>query len=252
MADTPDGDDRGTTLTEQFGQIDIYLFDQLLRGRITADMTVLDAGCGNGRNLVYLLRQGCRTYGVDASVRAVAATRELASRLCRNTPPDRFRTEPLDALSFEDDLFDAVICSAVLHFADGPDHFDRMVDELWRVLAPGGFLFTRLASSIGIEDRVVPLGSGRYRLPDGSDRYLVDEAQLLQKTDRLGGRLADPLKTTNVQGQRCMTTWCAWKPTGFPTRRPSGGVASSVTARLAAPSSRLARQTPRQKTTHHQ
>jgi len=218
MTATRDRDDGGTTLTDQFGAIDIYLFDQLLRNRITPDMTVLDAGCGNGRNLVYLLQQGCRTYGVDASVRAVAATRELASRLSPSTPPDRFRTESLDAMSFEDNYFHAVICSAVLHFADGPDHFDRMVDELWRVLAPGGFLFTRLASSIGIEDRVVALGSGRYRLPDGSDRYLVEEAQLLEKTDSLGGRLADPLKTTNVQGQRCMTTWCLWK--GFPTRKP--------------------------------
>ncbi len=200
------------TLTEQFGPIDIYLFDQLLRQRITTDMTVLDAGCGSGRNLVYLLQHGCRTYGVDADDRAVAATRELARRLSPSTPPDHFRTEPLDALSFADSLFDVVICSAVLHFADGREHFDRMVDELWRVLAPGGFLFTRLASSIGIEDVIIPIGSGRYRLPDGSDRYVVTEAQLLEKTGQLHGRLADPLKTTHVQGQRCMTTWCLWKP----------------------------------------
>lgn len=73
-------------------------------------------------------------------------------------------------------------------------------------------LFTRLATSIGLEDRIVPIGSGRYRLPDGTDRYLVDEATLLSTTERLGGRLADPIKTTNVQGQRCMTTWCVRKP----------------------------------------
>jgi tellurite methyltransferase len=212
MPNSPDRAPLDATLTDEFGSIDIYLFDQILRQRITTDMTVLDAGCGSGRNLVYLLQHGCRTYGVDGAERAVEATRKLASRLSPNTPPDHFRTEALDAMSFEDNLFDAVICSAVLHFADGRDHFDRMVDELWRVLAPGGFLFARLASSIGIEDAVVALGSGRYRLPDGSDRYLVDEAQLLEKTAHLHGRLADPLKTTNVQGQRCMTTWCVWKP----------------------------------------
>ena len=199
------------SLTEQFGQIDIYLFDQLLKGRITPDMTVLDAGCGNGRNLVYLLRQGCRVFGVDASAHAVDETRDLARRLVPRTPADRFRVERLEALSFEDGAFDAVICSAVLHFAEGQTHFERMLDELWRVLASGGLLFARLASSIGLEDRVVPIGSGRYRLPDGTDRYLVDEATLLGATERLGGRLADPIKTTNVQGQRCMTTWCVWK-----------------------------------------
>ena len=202
------------SLTEQFGNIDIYLFDQLLRGRITPGMTVLDAGCGHGRNLVYLLRQGCRVSAVDASAHAVALTRELAERLVPGAPADRFRVELLDALSFEGEAFDAVICSAVLHFADGTAHFRRMVDELWRVLAPGGLLFARLASSIGIEDRIVALGSSRYHLPDGSDRYLVDEAVLLETTERLGGRLADPIKTTNVQGQRCMTTWCVWKAGG--------------------------------------
>ena len=199
------------SLTEQFGQIDIYLFDQLLKGRITPDMTVLDAGCGNGRNLVYLLRQGCTVFGVDASAPAVDETRDLARRLVPRTPADRFRVERLEALSFEDGTFDAVICSAVLHFAEGQTHFERMLDELWRVLASGGLLFARLAASIGLEDRVVPIGSGRYRLPDGTDRYLVDEATLLGATERLEGRLADPIKTTNVQGQRCMTTWCVWK-----------------------------------------
>jgi tellurite methyltransferase len=199
------------SLPEQFGNIDIYLFDQLLRGRITPGMTVLDAGCGNGRNLVYLLRQGCLVSGIDASSHAVALTRELAGKFAPDAPSDRFRVEQLDSLSFEGETFDAVICSAVLHFADGTPHFRRMVDELWRVLAPGGLLFARLASSIGIEERIVPLGSSRYHLPDGSDRYLVDEAILLETTERLGGRLADPIKTTNVQGQRCMTTWCVWK-----------------------------------------
>ena len=200
-----------TALAKQFGQIDIYLFDQLLRGRITPEMTVLDAGCGNGRNLVHLLRQNCTVFAVDASERAVEETYELARRLAPATPADHFRVERLEELSFEDATFDAVICLAVLHFARGPIHFDRMLAELWRVLAPGGLLFTRLASSIGLENRIMPLSDGRYRLPDGTDRYLVDEARLLKTTTRLGGRLADPLKTTNVHGQRCMTTWSVWK-----------------------------------------
>jgi hypothetical protein len=45
------------------------------------------------------------------------------------------------------------------------------------------------------------------RLPDGSERFVVDEATLLTWTSTLGGRLGDPLKTTNVQQMRCMTTW---------------------------------------------
>jgi hypothetical protein len=105
---------------------------------------------------------------------------------------------------------DAVICCAVLHFAADASHFDRMVAELWRVLAPGGLLFARLASNIGLESTVGPAGR-QVRLPDGTDRFVVDEATLLGWTGRLGGRLADPIKTTNVQGRRAMTTWCVVK-----------------------------------------
>jgi tellurite methyltransferase len=71
--------------------------------------------------------------------------------------------------------------------------------------------FCRLASSIGMETRMAPLGNGRFRLPDGSDRYLVDEPMLLERTRRLGGALVDPLKTTVVQNERCMTTWVVRK-----------------------------------------
>lgn len=200
------------TLPDQFGPIDIYLFDQLLRGRITPDMRILDAGCGAGRNLVYLLRAGFDVWASDRDAGAVAELRRLAASLAPALPADRFRVEPVERSSFAAASFDVVVSSAVLHFAENHAHFDAMVAELWRLLAPGGFLFARLASAIGMADRMTPLGpSGRFLLPDGSERYLVDEPRLVSITTTLGGRLLDPLKTSIVQDQRCMTTWVVGK-----------------------------------------
>jgi len=199
------------SLRDWFGGIDIYLFDQLLRNRIRPGMSILDAGCGSGRNLVYFLRSGFAVHAVDESPEAIAAVRALAGRPAPSLAPDNFRMEPVEALSFTDQSFDAVLSSAVLHFARDEHQFHAMLREMWRVLRPGGLLFARLASSIGIEGLVQPLGGRRYRLPDGSDRFLVDEAMLLSITTELGGSLADPIKTTNVQNLRCMTTWCLFK-----------------------------------------
>jgi tellurite methyltransferase len=200
-----------TDLKDQFGEIDIYLFDQLLRGRVKPGMRILDAGCGSGRNLVYLLKEGYEVFGADSDSRAVQATRRLAASLAPDLPADNFRLEAVEAMSFPDAFADVVISSAVLHFAGGDDRFRAMLQGTWRVLKPGGFLFCRLASSIGMENQVQRIEGRRFRLPDGSDRYLVDEALLLTLTQQLGGQLDDPLKTTVVQNQRCMTTWIVRK-----------------------------------------
>ena len=110
-------------------------------------------------------------------------------------------------MSFPDGRSAVVISSAVLHFARDHDHFEAMLRGTWRVLAAGGLFFCRLASSIGMESRVQPVGGGRFRLPDGSERYLVDEATLMRLGEELGGSLIHRSRPTVVQNQRCMTTW---------------------------------------------
>jgi SAM-dependent methyltransferase len=199
-------------LESLFGQIDIYLFDQILRGRIAPGMRVFDAGCGAGRNLVFLLQQGYDVCGVDPDPAAIRSVRALAGRLAPALPESNFRAEAVEESSFPEHEADVVISSAVLHFARDEAHFAAMLAGAWRHLKPGGLFFCRLASSIGMEGRFVPLGNGRYTLPDGSERFLVDEARLTALTDQLGGALVDPLKTTVVQGRRCMTTWVVRRP----------------------------------------
>jgi SAM-dependent methyltransferase len=195
------------TLQEQFGGIDIYLFDQLLKGRIAPGMRVLDAGCGAGRNLVYLLREGYEVRASDPDPMAVDRVRNLARILAPSLPDSSFRVEPAEHMSFDDASMDVVISSAVLHFARDDAHFESMLRGSWRALKPGGLFFCRLASTIGIESQAQRLKGRRFLLPDGSERYLVDEALLNLMAAQLGGELADPIKTTVVQNQRSMTTW---------------------------------------------
>ena len=198
-------------LHDEFGDIDIYLFDQLLKQRIRTTDRILDAGCGSGRNLVYLFRQGFDVSAVDPNPHAMEEVRELASRLAPGLDASRFRQEAVEAMTFPDASFSVVISSAVLHFARDDAHFDAMLGGCWRVLARGGMLFARLATTIGIADRVRPLGNNRFTLPDSSTRYLASESSLMDWTRAHGGQLLEPLKTTLVQDQRAMTTWVVRK-----------------------------------------
>ena len=195
-----------------FGQIDVYLFDQLLKGRVGPEARVLDAGCGGGRNLELLLRHGVDVYGVDRDAAALARARALAAEVAPATlvalpAAERFQVAEIGALPYAGAAFDFVICNALLHFAPDEVVFDAWVDDLWRVLRRGGTLFARLASDIGLEDGVRRLAGRWSKLPDGTERFLVDEALLLATGERLRATLLDPIKTTNVQSLRCMTTW---------------------------------------------
>ena len=194
-------------LQEWFGGIDIYVFDQLLKGRITPGMKVLDAGCGTGRNLVYFLRSGYEVFAVDESVSQITKMRKLAAELAPHLPEENFRVELVEKLSADFADFDVVLSSAVLHFARDEEHWQAMVNEMWRVLKPDGIFFARLGSTIGMENQVRLIQGRRYSLPDGSDRFLVDEEMLHEVTVALDGEFIEPIKTTVVENLRAMTTW---------------------------------------------
>ncbi len=192
-------------IQQQFGQIDIYLFDQILRGNITAGMRVLDAGCGGGRNLVHLLREGFEVFALDADANAVDYVRHMSASLETGLPAQNFQVGLIEKMPFPDNFADVVICNSVLHFARDAKQFRAMLSELWGVVRPGGMLFCRLGSRIGMDFE--RLRDNIYRVGDSSEWFLVDEQMLLTLTREMNGVLVDPLKTTIVQNLRCMTTW---------------------------------------------
>jgi SAM-dependent methyltransferase len=214
------------SVQDQFGQIDIYIFDQILRGNIAPGMRVLDAGCGYGRNLVHLLREGCEIFALDADADGVAHVRALSASLETGLPAENFQVGSIERMPFPNGFADIVMCNSVLHFARDERHFRAMLAELWRVLKPGGLLFCRLGSRIGMDFERVR--GDLYRVGDGSEWFLVDEEMLLGLTEKMNAVLVDPLKTTIVQDFRCMTTWVLRKRRNIARATPNATEASGV------------------------
>lgn len=187
-------------LTDLVGATDIYLLDQILKGRYGASGTILDAGAGGGRNLRWFARQGFRVFGTDLDPTAV----EYLRGSYPDVPAENFQVAPVEALPHPVAHFDHVLCCAVLHFARDPEHFDAMFAELVRVLKPGGSLFARVATDVGLADRMIPLGQGRFTMPDGSDRFLLTRPGLARLLDRHRLRLLEPFKTVLVDEWRSM------------------------------------------------
>lgn len=200
-----------TALAQLLGNIDIYWLDQILKGRLQTGMRILDAGCGSGRNIEYLLRAGFEVAGIDQSAEAITYLHDKLGKILSHIPLDQFEVGEISQMPYENNSFDWVISNAVLHFAQNHAHFVAMVNEMMRVLKPKGILFARLASDIGISHLIEPLENGWYHLPDGSNRFLVTELQLVELTQQLGANLIEPIKTTNVQNLRAMTTWVIQK-----------------------------------------
>lgn len=184
------------------GDTDIYLIDQILKGRFKSGDTILDAGCGGGRNLTWFLNNQFELYGIDINEEAI---NELKSRN-KSYTSGYFSVSAVEDMPFKDLVFDSIISSAVLHFAKNRSHFFSMMEEMIRVLKKEGILFIRMASDIGIEKNVVALGDGVYALPDGSTRFLLTRSLLNELLQVLPITMIEDFKTVNVNDIRCMST----------------------------------------------
>ncbi|NJN25562.1 MAG: class I SAM-dependent methyltransferase [Cyclobacteriaceae bacterium] len=187
------------------GDMDIYLLDHLLKGRVHSHFKILDAGCGQGRNIFYLLRTGHQVYGFDKDEGAISLLLHQLGAVDSSYPKARFVVGDAAAIPFPNASFDFVISSAVLHFAQDEGHFYAMVDELSRVMQPGAFLFVRMTTTVGMEGKYQSLANGKYLLPDGSIRFLFTTDMIADLSKKYGLRLAEPLKTVLVHEQRSMS-----------------------------------------------
>ncbi|RMG88031.1 MAG: class I SAM-dependent methyltransferase [Bacteroidetes bacterium] len=187
-------------------QTDIYLLDQIMRGRLRANMRLLDAGCGQGRNSAIFIQKNIEIYGIDKSEQAIASLRRKCREWNPQYPPERFTVADLSALPFPDNHFDFVVCSAVLHFAENRNQFVQWFEEMVRTLRPGGIFWFRMTTKHTIEPYCRHIQDDVFALPDGTTRYLLDRAVLRDLMAENGLTFLDPFKTVNVNDIRTMAT----------------------------------------------
>lgn len=179
--------------------MDIYLLDQLMKGTVNKNQRILDAGCGAGRNLKFLLNNKFNCVAIDPK-------EEIISKLRLFFPEnkDQFFNSTIE--DFQDSAgYDSIICNAVLHFACNNEHFEMMFDKLIALLRPNGILFIRTASDIGLNLSTV-FSNGAYQLPEVSSRYLITEKKVVELLNKYPIELNEPIKTVNINNRRCMTT----------------------------------------------
>jgi SAM-dependent methyltransferase len=192
-------------LNKLLGNIDIYLLDQILKGRFTKEMKILDAGCGEGRNCIYFLHQGYQIFGVDANPIAIQMARIYAQTINPAIDIYKFQTSTIENMPFHAGAFDVVLSSAVLHFSESEEAFFKMMNTMMNVLKKEGIFFLRMCTAFGkILEESQQIGSGRYSLPDGSERFLLTEALLQKMMEKYDLSYLEPVKTVLVNHQREM------------------------------------------------
>ena len=130
---------------------------------INSKSNILDAGCGNGKNMIYLQNQGHNVIGIDFSDGLL----EICKEKKLNVKKSDIRNLP-----FKDCTFDYVISIAVIHHINSEDDRIKAISELLRVTKKGGkVLFTLWAlEQDKLSKRKMILGDN-YVPFKGIDRY---------------------------------------------------------------------------------
>ena len=194
-------------LNSELGNIDLYWLDFILKGYLPDNAKVLDAGCGEGRNLIYCLKNGMDVFGVDQNLEAIEFLKRIAKQFKYDNIDGRFQQMKLDKLVFPPQSFDVIICSAVLHFAESSQHFQQMLSEIIRVLKPGGRLFIRTMTDEYLPEKVISLEEQVYLFPAGQKRYVIQAENFTQQLKKSELALIEPYKEVVVQERHTMGTF---------------------------------------------
>lgn len=186
------------------GKMDIYLIDQIQKERVRPDSKILDAGYGRGRNLKFFIKHNANIFGIDHNPKYLPIVQMQVEEWNPKFPINRFITGKVELMPYNDEEFDFVYSIAVLHFAKSHQHFWDMINEMLRVIKKGGYLMLRMTSwhTFTLQKQT---DNGLVEISDGQ-RYMLDIEEFKKFGADNGLKFSDPIKTTNVDGLRTMTT----------------------------------------------
>ncbi|XOV92594.1 MAG: class I SAM-dependent methyltransferase [Bacteroidota bacterium] len=190
-------------LNNTFGDIDLELLDLVLKGFFREGQRLLDAGCGEGRNLIYFLQKNFDVYGIDSEKSSVDLVKYMFRNFCKD--PNNVRQEEISNTTFSSGMFDAIICSRVLHFSETELHFLKSWEQLIRMLKSGGILYLSMDSMIGFANKVTKLSDGKWQFQDGKIRFLLDENLLEKMQIEKSFEFIGPMKTIHYNSDHCQT-----------------------------------------------
>ena len=132
-----------------------------------SDISILEVGCGTGANLWFLAREGFNAYGLDGSKVAI----DKATNFLKNEGlyADLIEGDAM-SLPYPDSKFDAVIDVECI-YANSLKDTSLILDEVYRVLKPGGLIFSKTFSSGMSGERTAVALDGEpntfLEMPDG-------------------------------------------------------------------------------------
>lgn len=185
-------------LNHALGNIDLFLLDQILKGRFENTDRILDAGCGEGRNLTYFIRNEYDVWGIDNNATALKMLRMTGRSLHKGFDPEKFIATEITEIPFPPQSFDVIICLAVLHFSPSEKAFFTALDEMMKVLRKDGSLFVSMYSNFGMAKEVVHQEDVDNKVLNGS-YFLLTEFLYNTLLQRYALREIESVKTVITQ-----------------------------------------------------
>ncbi len=189
----------------EFGNADLFLIDLILKGKFIEGTRLLDAGSGEGRNLNYFLLNNFDVFALDKNASALRMLTYMAGMLNPETGKDHFIEGDILDHPFPANHFDYILCLSVLHFANSRQEFGKMIRNLLYPLKTGGKIVLGMNSVFGSEEIIEKTSPDLYRMPDGSNRFLLDEEILRNFKEDNNLEIEEQARTLIIHGKESYT-----------------------------------------------